>query len=202
MIPEKKCFGNGIAIGYGCGKLVSVSQRKYGLGRCCLNSFLTQTKAGKLKLSKSSIKVQYQSNAQKTDVKIALSETKSLVHLFVKLRDLGKPCICCLKPYNVTFQASHFFKAELYETLRFNLDNIHSGCPQCNIGLDGNLTEYAKNLPVRIGIERFEQLKSLSEIDKQQSKVWNLENLQEIQNDISQQIENNDISQQIENFDK
>ena len=190
MIEEKKCFGNGIAIGYGCGKKVHVSKRKYGLGLdCCFKNWATQTKSGKEKLKKSSIKVSFPSNSDQqndfdSDLKTALKETKTVVHAFVRERDKGKNCICCGAKYDKSFQCCHLFKAELYETLRFNLFNLNGGCKTCNLFLEGNLEKYHKNLPLRIGQDNYDELVRLAGIDKQFSKVWDVDSLGKIVFDI------------------
>lgn len=113
-------------------------------------------------------------------LKASLINTRVQVHAFVRERDKGLPCISCGVQWNETFQAGHFFKAETYTTLKFNLENIHGQCTRCNLRLDGNVQNYSLNLPKRIGQEKFNQLIKLAEIDKQSSKVWNLENLKEI----------------------
>ena len=35
MIKEKKCKGHGVAKGFGCGKMIDVKFRVYGLGKMC-----------------------------------------------------------------------------------------------------------------------------------------------------------------------
>jgi hypothetical protein len=68
--------------------------------------------------------------------------------------------------------------------LKFNLDNINGQCEQCNLFKEGNFENYTLKLPERIGKERFDNLVRLAQIDKQFSKVWNLENLKEIRENI------------------
>lgn len=191
-LKEKPCKGIDKAKGYGCGKLTM--HRVHGLGKmCCYPDWLLNSDAGKAKLSKSIFKVQKpRLDFEKTEIEHkATSElnkakklTKTAVHAYVRQRDAGKPCISCGEPWRPDFQAGHYHKAELFETLKFNLDNIHGQCTGCNIHKDGNLEQYNINLPLRIGHERFAALQGLAQIDKHQVKVWNIENLKEIRESV------------------
>lgn len=196
MIKEKKCNGTGKANGHGCGKLIPVSlygktNRVYGLGKSCgcYPKWLTTTKEGLEVVQKATIK------ATKTRVdfnkaKKEYEEEKSLpyllinvrnsVHRYIKLRDKGKPCISCNAPYKINFQAGHFYKAELYSSLKFLFINIHGQCPKCNIREEGNLNGYAINLPKRIGDVAFKELKRLAMLDGQERFKWDREALYKI----------------------
>ena len=194
MLKEKKCKGIGKAISFkGCGKMVTATTRRLGLCFNCYPKFLTETEAGKLIMQKAIIKVskprlefekKERDFKEKTALKKASSTTKTLVHAFVRERDAFKPCISCGCDWNETFQAGHFYKAENYETLRYDLDNIHGQCVQCNIHLDGNINAYTVNLPKRIGQYRFNELLKKAEVDKHYSKVWDIEKLKEIRKNI------------------
>ena len=93
-------------------------------------------------------------------------------------------CISCNAPYSDDFQAGHFYPAGSFETLKFNLDNIHGQCVQCNLYHSGAFENYSLNLPKRIGLERYQSLVKLAEIDKQFSKVWTVEKLKEIHKEL------------------
>jgi hypothetical protein len=190
----KICRGSGKAKGFdGCGK--PTLHRVYGLGKMCgcYSKWLLNTDAGKLKLSKAIGNVQKprlelekaeKERKTRSALKQAHNHTKILVHAYVRERDKYKPCISCGCNWHPDFQAGHHYKAELYETLKYDLDNISGQCVKCNIRKDGNFSEYALRLPNRIGIERYNILVGKAEIDKQQSKVWTVENLKEIQQKI------------------
>jgi len=184
-IKEKPCKGTGQAHGYGCGKLTK--NHTYGLCQMkCYPDWLLNSEPGKVKLSKSIFqaqkprldfeKVQVE-HREESALNRAKKLTKTVVHAYIRQRDAGKPCISCSEPWRPDFQAGHYHKSELYETLKFNLDNIHGQCVGCNIHKDGNLEQYNINLPLRIGAERFANLQGLAQIDKHQVKVWNVENL-------------------------
>ncbi len=191
MIQEKKCKGQGLAIGYGCGKLTKVENRIYGLGKMCgcYSDWLLNSENGKIKMEKSIFKIQQprleieklqQEKKEKTKLQLALNNTKTIIHAFVRNRDQNKSCISCGCVWNKDFQAGHFYPAGSFETLKFNLQNIHGQCVQCNLFKEGNFENYSLNLPERIGIEKYNELVRLAGIDKKFSKVWNLENLKEI----------------------
>ncbi len=193
MIKEKKCKGSGLAIGYGCGKLTQF--RVYGLGKMCgcYSNWLLNSENGKIKLQKSILKIQKprldletkeREEKENKSLKLAKLNTKTQVHAFVRERDKGKSCISCEVEWNETFQAGHFYKSETFETLKYHLDNIHGQCFRCNNFLDGNFDNYSLNLTKRIGIDRYDKLVKLAKVDKHHSKVWNLENLKQIREDL------------------
>lgn len=192
-VKPKPCKGTGQAKGYGCG--ITTLHRTYGLGKMCgcYSGWLLNSDAGKVKLNKVLDRVKKPrlelEKAEKEHkdinlIKNALKTTKTAVHEYVRLRDKGKPCISCGEPWRPGFQAGHYHKAELYETLKFNLLNIHGQCVGCNIHRDGNLEKYNINLPLRIGSEAFNELQKLASVDKHYSKVWNVENLKEIRDNV------------------
>lgn len=184
----KACKGIGKAKGYGCGKLTL--HRVHGLGKmCCYASWLYTSDAGKAKLSKAINQVQKprlelekaeKEKKERTGITTLIKSVVNVFHEYVRLRDKHKPCIACGTPWKEDFQASHFFKAELYSTLKFHEDNVHGGCVKCNIPLEGNLSPYAVNLPNRIGVERFEELNRLAALEKQTYFKWCREELREI----------------------
>lgn len=113
-------------------------------------------------------------------LKASLINTKMQIHAYIRKRDVNKNCISCQTLWNDTFQAGHFYSANSFNTLKYNLDNIHGQCKRCNLFLEGNFDNYALNLPNRIGNERYNDLVKLAGIDKQYSKVWDLDSLKEI----------------------
>jgi hypothetical protein len=195
MIKQKCCKGQGKAFGYGCGKLTNVENRIYGLGKMCgcYSDWLLNSDIGKSIMFKSLNKVQkpriefekaHKEHIEKKGISGALLVTKTLVHAYVRKRDEGKNCISCGCQWNSEFQAGHYYSAGSFETLKFNLDNINGQCEKCNLFKSGNFENYTLNLPKRISIDSFNNLVKLAEVDKQFSKVWNLQNLKEIRENI------------------
>ena len=144
------------------------------------NEFVKAEKEKKLYKQKKEFEVverKYNEDKKRT---ASLKNTKTQVHTYIRNRDKGKPCISCGAQWNDTFQCGHHYKSETFETLRFNLDNLHGQCRRCNLHLEGAFDNYALNLPKRIGKERYDYLVSLAEVDKQFEKVWNVDNLKEV----------------------
>lgn len=86
-----------------------------------------------------------------------MKEAEAVFNKFIRLRDVGKPCISCLKPPRKK-NAGHFKSKGRYPELRFNEDNVHLQCEYCNTYLSGNLANYRPNLIDKIGLERVEAL--------------------------------------------
>lgn len=189
-IKYKPCKGTGKAKGYGCRK--DVLKRTYGLGMsCCYVDWLLNSPEGKAKVAKNTLKAtkprkdfeQFKKNhKRKETLKGHELRTKAVVHAAIRRRDKGKPCSSCGTGWNSDFQACHYHKAELYNALRFNEDNIHGGCVKCNIHLNGNLEEYTVRLPHRIGQDKFNELNRLAELSLQTNHHWMPHELDEIIN--------------------
>lgn len=188
MIKAKRCKGTGIAKGYGCGKMTAY--RIYGLGKmCCYADWLLNSENGKVKLQKATLKVtkprleleaKELEKKEKSKIKILLNKAKTIVHSYIRERDIYKPCISCGCEWSDTFEAGHFFSAYKYPSIRFHLDNINGQCLQCNRYLDGNFDNYSLRLPERIGNERYENIINLAKKSKQNLHVWSSEELQSI----------------------
>ena len=190
MIKQKKCKASGKAFGFeSCGTLTNVERLKHGLCPSCYPNFILNDERGKIIMQKAMFKVQKprlelqkveKENKDRTDLKKAHDITKTIVHAYVRERDKYKPCISCGNEWKPNFQAGHGYAAGSFETLKYNLHNIHGQCEQCNLRKEGDFFNYSLNLPNRIGVENYNELVRLAGIDKQFSKVWNLENLKEI----------------------
>ena len=68
-------------------------------------------------------------------------EAQTAINAYVRLRDMGKPCISCDRPDDGTHQrhASHYRSVGACSSLRFNLKNIYASCQQCNTSKSGNI---------------------------------------------------------------
>lgn len=85
-------------------------------------------------------------------------ELQKVFNEFIRLRDSKEPCISCGKPLPAKYDAGHFYSVGAYPNLRFNEDNVHAQCVECNQHKHGNLLEYAPRLTERIGFERASKL--------------------------------------------
>lgn len=173
--------------------------RKYGMCYGCYGEWLLNSEEGQEKLRKATLKATADRRAiekgiqEKKDRKKLgglLANVRNIVHEYIRLRDKGKPCISCGIPYKSDFQAGHFYKAELYSTLKFNEFNIHGQCQLCNLRKEGNLNEYDQNLPNRIGQDAYELLKEKAEEDKRTDHKWDREELNNIREYYKEKIKN------------
>ncbi|MBP9794113.1 MAG: recombination protein NinG [Flavobacterium sp.] len=190
MIPvkEKPCKGTGVAVGYGCGK--KTLYREHGLGKmCCYADWLLNSEAGKIKLAKVTLKITqpridlqnaFNEKHHRTRLSNLLLNTKIAVHAYVRERDKGKACISCNGLWQSDFQAGHFFKAELYSTLRFDEKNISGQCVGCNIRKDGNESGYRVGIINRYGKSHLDYLDDLAQKENQQTHKWDRHELENI----------------------
>ncbi|SDE24734.1 Bacteriophage Lambda NinG protein [Riemerella columbipharyngis] len=81
-----------------------------------------------------------------------VEQAQKLVNAFVRNRDAINDrsdfvCISCGK-YKPKHQcnAGHYFSRSTYPSVRFDLDNIHGQCIQCNLHQHGNLIPCRANL--------------------------------------------------------
>jgi hypothetical protein len=80
------------------------------------------------------------------------------VNKLVRKRDFGKPCISCGE-FKKLF-AGHYISVAKSKALRYNLENIHGQCFECNNLKSGNLKNYRIGLIERFGIEFVEKLEN------------------------------------------
>ncbi|MCP4087026.1 MAG: hypothetical protein GY745_18535, partial [Actinomycetia bacterium] len=78
------------------------------------------------------------------------------------------------------FHAGHFYKAELFSTLKLDETNIHGQCEGCNNFNDGNESGYRVGLINRYSKGYVDLLDSKALLDKKQDFKWNRETLKEI----------------------
>ena len=199
MITHKPCKGNGKTKGHGCDTITDVRFRKFGLCMSCYANWLYTSKDGKDMIAKATLKASKPRKDLETATKIhkdrkgLTSLIKSVVnvcHEYIRLRDKHKSCIACGTEWKSDFQASHFYKAELYSSLKLNENNIFGGCVECNIRKDGNLSEYTVNLPKRIGVVKFEELNHLANLDHSLNFKWDREDLKRIRKEYQLKLKN------------
>lgn len=89
-----------------------------------------------------------------------IREAQEIVNRFIRIRDKDLGCISCDKPstWNGQWHASHYYATSIRPNLRFDPENIHKSCCQCNNYLHGNLRSYRYKLIEKIGIEKVERL--------------------------------------------
>lgn len=83
---------------------------------------------------------------------------KEACHEYIRLRDRGKPCICCGEPLGDDIHAGHFWESGNFSFIRYHEDNIHGQKSHCNTFKGGDSGFYRQNLIDRIGVERVQWL--------------------------------------------
>lgn len=190
MKKNKKCFGINKARGFeSCGELVIAQTRKFGLCQKCYAKFLYSTEEGKEILSKAIIKVQrprieleqFKNEKQENkSISYLLVNVRNICHQYIKERDRGKECIACGVNWSNDFHSSHFYKAELYSSLKFDETNIHSGCQKCNLYLEGNEGGFRVGLIKRYSKGYLDLLDSKALLEKKQGFKWDRIKLEKI----------------------
>ena len=84
---------------------------------------------------------------------------QQIFNAYIRERDKDFGCISCGRNNVEEFHAGHYI-ASTYQYHRFNEDNVHKQCSQCNTHLRGNLIPYRIELIKRIGLERVEYLEN------------------------------------------
>lgn len=113
-----------------------------------------------------------------------LKKAQDKVNKFIRLRDQGLPCIACGCEWKPNFQASHYVPQGRSAFLRFNEDNIHSGCIKCNLFESGNLRMYRIGLIRKIGVSGVEWLEN----NARTIKKWNIDELKVMVKEYEQKI--------------
>jgi hypothetical protein len=107
-------------------------------------------------------------------------EAQVAFNSYVRLRDKSAPCISCGRPLAQAaigggFDAGHYRSTGSADHLRFNEDNCHGQCKNCNRYGAGRAVDYRLGLIQRIGLERVEALESDNSVHK-----WTAESLRAI----------------------
>jgi hypothetical protein len=91
-------------------------------------------------------------------------EAKTSFQKWVRMRDVGLPCISCGNINPTDWAGGHYFSAGKYSGFMFDERNCHKQCnSHCNKFLSGNLLEYRKGLIKRYGIDFVDQLENESD---------------------------------------
>jgi len=89
-------------------------------------------------------------------------EAKRVFQKFIRLRDVGLPCISC-GSNSPLIDGGHFKKAEIYSGVIFNEHNCNAQCQKCNRFLGGNELNYRVGLIEKIGLAAVEELEQLAD---------------------------------------
>jgi len=102
------------------------------------------------------------------DVSFRKKAAQKAFNAYIRSRDREEPCISCDKPDNGQHQrhASHYRSVGACSQLRFNEENVHASCAQCNGVKSGNITEYRIRLIKKIGVEKVEWLECQNKVTR------------------------------------
>jgi hypothetical protein len=94
-----------------------------------------------------------------------IKEAQVEFNAFIRLRDVGKPCICCGKPLGDgdvggAFDAGHYRSTGSASHLRFDERNCHGQRKACNRYGAGRAVDYRIGLLSRIGLAEVESLEA------------------------------------------
>lgn len=144
----------------------------------CLRVFVAEAKEKEWKKRKAKKKEELMT--AQDYVKIA----QQVFNKYIRLRDKDRGCISCGKTLKGKFDAGHYFNANNHWAVRFDEDNVHGQCVECNRWKHGNLLNYKDGLIERIGHERINALS----IYLKQTRKYSIEELKEIISTYKQKI--------------
>ncbi len=109
-----------------------------------------------------------------------IAEAQIEFNKFIRLRDAGKPCICCGRPLGAgdvggAYDCGHYRSTGSASHLRFDERNAHAQTKWCNRWGAGRAVDYRIGLIARVGREAVEALESDSRV-----RHWTREELIEI----------------------
>lgn len=129
----------------------------------CIRAFINELKAKEEK------KRQKQRKDELMTLQDYLKLTQQIFNKWIRLRDMGEPCISCGKQPKKA-NAGHYYSQGGHSNVRFDEFNCHLQCEHCNTFLSGNLIEYGINLEKKIGKEEFTILRERAYEVKKWSK--------------------------------
>jgi len=86
------------------------------------------------------------------------AKAQTAFNAFIRARDAGQPCISCQRTNAGPMQAGHYLSRGARPELRFNEQNTHAQCVQCNMHFAGNVAKYRIGLIAKIGLDNVEWL--------------------------------------------
>lgn len=94
-----------------------------------------------------------------------MKEAQVEFNRYIRLRDAGKPCICCQQPLGTgevggAYDAGHYRSVGSAPHLRFDDRNCHAQTKKCNRYGGGRAVDYRMGLIHRIGLAQVEALEA------------------------------------------
>lgn len=176
MIRQKKCEGTHASTkGYGCGKMVNVENRIYGLGKmCCYGEWLFSSENGRLKLDKAMSYGKKKVVKEQKEKDNAIRESlhpksyfegllQKEINQIVKYLDAGWGCIATNTKTGKR-NAGHYFSIGSNPTLRYHLENIWNQSEHSNTHKSGDTLRYQDGIVSLCGQEYLNHLNGLKMI--------------------------------------
>lgn len=115
----------------------------------------------KIRVKKEKEKREGRKTLNNNDTAYLKKQARYWCHKYIRERDKNKGCISCGKPLAKGYHAGHYKPDGSNAMVRYNEDNIHGQCIQCNTFKSGNLPQYAINLIDRIGEARVKHIETI-----------------------------------------
>lgn len=176
MKTEKQCKGQNKAKNFkGCGKLIKVEYRKFGLCRKCLYEWMSTAPEGKDYYSSQflkQVKIVKKKKQKEKDlairedlksVRAVLNEVRKTFQKYIRARDINEACISCETTTAKIWHAGHYYKAEVYTGLIFDEVNCNKQCEKCNTFLNGNEANYRVGLVKKYGEAKVKMLDEIKD---------------------------------------
>lgn len=146
-----------------CGKefLPKYTTTQVACGLTCAKRYAQRVKRAKETLRKQSLE----------RIPDLIKAAQKEFNAFIRLRDAGKPCICCGRPLGEAdvggaYDAGHYRSTGSASHLRFDERNCHAQRKACNRYGAGRAVDYRIGLIARIGKEAVESLEASNEPHK------------------------------------
>jgi hypothetical protein len=185
-VKPKKCASTKTK-DFGCSKLTEI--RKLGLCMDCYPKWLYSTQEGQEMIKKHTIPLQKKRDdfkaaekdyLERKTIGALLKQVENVCHEYIRLRDLGKQCHACGALWNKDFQASHFYAAGKYSSMKFDEDNIWGCDVGCNIFKQGNIEAFRIRLTELKGEDFVKKLDEKASQYNPSKFKWDRENLKNI----------------------
>lgn len=137
--------------------LIPINGSNYHSRQCAIEWAIANQAKGRKKIKQHENK----ERIKKKKSKLKTREAAAVLwcHRYIRARDAGKTCICCVRPNTESSQAGHFIDSGNNSILRFNENNINLQLKHCNYYRGGDSGEYENNLRLKIGDRKVDQLK-------------------------------------------
>ena len=107
----------------------------------------------------------YRTSLTKRDRKWLLKEAILYFNAFIRARDKDKGCISC--SCRSISDAGHWYKADRYQSLRFDEMNVHGQCKSDNLYQGGRQNETRAGILARYGLEVVNKLELKAGMERQ-----------------------------------